>query len=57
MFWILRRTGAVNLFNSINNNYSSKSGGSNYTINSGKMAGSKNDPKNIASLIFHKRII
>lgn len=25
MFWILRRTGAVNFFNSINNNYSAKS--------------------------------
>uniref|UniRef100_A0A336LJD1 CSON002940 protein n=1 Tax=Culicoides sonorensis TaxID=179676 RepID=A0A336LJD1_CULSO len=27
MFWILRRTGAVNLFNSINSNYTSKNGG------------------------------
>lgn len=24
MFWILRRTGAANFFNSMNNNYSSK---------------------------------
>lgn len=29
MFWILRRTGAVNFFNSINNNYSSKSNANN----------------------------
>jgi hypothetical protein len=29
MFWILRRTGAVNFFNSINNNYSSKSNSNN----------------------------
>lgn len=37
MFWILRRTGAVNFFNSINNNYSPKANSVNTLYNdSGK---------------------
>lgn len=36
MFWILRRTGAVNFFNSINNNYSAKSNSEDVYNNSGK---------------------
>jgi hypothetical protein len=36
MFWILRRTGAVNFFNSINNNYSAKSNSVNVYNNAGK---------------------
>lgn len=32
MFWIFRRTGAVNFFNSINNNYAAKSTVNNNTI-------------------------
>lgn len=37
MFWILRRTGAVNFFNSINNNYSAKSHSESVYNDSGKI--------------------
>lgn len=33
MFWILRRTGAVNFFNSINSNYSAKGNNVNNVYN------------------------
>lgn len=36
MFWILRRTGAANFFNSINNNYATKGGGSGTSSNAGE---------------------
>ncbi|EDS32414.1 pol-like protein [Culex quinquefasciatus] len=36
MFWILRRTGAVNFFNSINNNYAAKGGSSGAGGNAGE---------------------
>ncbi|XP_055617485.1 uncharacterized protein LOC129762904 [Toxorhynchites rutilus septentrionalis] len=36
MFWILRRTGAANFFNSINNNYTTKGGGSGTSSNAVK---------------------
>lgn len=39
MFWILRRTGAVNFFNSINNNYAAKSHSMNVYNDSGRFRG------------------
>ena len=42
MFWILRRTGAVNFFNSINNNYATRSNSVNVHSNSDSGRSQKN---------------